>query len=76
MKDIYQFVQNYTPYNEQEEKDKNLILQQLSTDNILSRKNLAAHLTVSAWIVSPDFKKVLMAFHRIYQSFAWLGGTS
>ena len=25
MKDIYQFVQNYTPYNEQEEKDKNLI---------------------------------------------------
>lgn len=38
MKDIYQFVQNYTPYNEQEEKDKNLILQQLSTDNILTRK--------------------------------------
>lgn len=74
MKDICQFVQNYTPYNEQEEKDKNLILQQLSTDNILTRKNLVAHLTVSAWIVSPDFKKVLMAFHRIYQSFAWLGG--
>ncbi|XBG77080.1 hypothetical protein V4S31_08770 [Enterococcus cecorum] len=74
MKDICQFVQNYTPYNEQEEKDKNLILQQLSTDNILTRKNLVAHLTVSAWIVSPDLKKVLMAFHRIYQSFAWLGG--
>lgn len=74
MKNIYQFVQNYIPYNEQEEKDKDLILQQLSADNILTRKNHLAHLTVSAWIVSPDYQKVLMAYHNIYQSYAWLGG--
>lgn len=74
MKNIYQFVQNYIPYNEQEEKDKALILQQLSADNILTRKNHLAHLTVSAWIVSPDYQKVLMAYHNIYQSYAWLGG--
>ena len=74
MKDIYQFVQNYIPYNEQEEKDKALILQQLSAENILTRKNHLAHLTVSAWIVSPDYQKVLMAYHNIYQSYAWLGG--
>lgn len=74
MKNIYQFVQNYIPYNEQEEKDKKLILQQLSADNILTRKNHLAHLTVSAWIVSPDYQKVLMAYHNIYQSYAWLGG--
>jgi len=74
MKDIYQFVQNYIPYNDQEEKDKKLILQQLSADNILTRKNHLAHLTVSAWIVSPDYQKVLMAYHNIYQSYAWLGG--
>ena len=74
MKDIYQFVQNYIPYNEQEEKDKDLILQQLSAENILTRKNHLAHLTVSAWIVSPDYQKVLMAYHNIYQSYAWLGG--
>lgn len=74
MKNIYQFVQNYIPYNEQEEKDKALILHQLSADNILTRKNHLAHLTVSAWIVSPDYQKVLMAYHNIYQSYAWLGG--
>lgn len=74
MKNIYQFVQNYIPYNDQEEKDKALILQQLSADNILTRKNHLAHLTVSAWIVSPDYQKVLMAYHNIYQSYAWLGG--
>lgn len=74
MKNIYQFVQNYIPYNDQEEKDKKLILQQLSADNILTRKNHLAHLTVSAWIVSPDYQKVLMAYHNIYQSYAWLGG--
>lgn len=74
MKNIYQFVQNYVPYNDQEEKDKALILQQLSADNILTRKNHLAHLTVSAWIVSPDYQKVLMAYHNIYQSYAWLGG--
>ena len=74
MKNIYQFVQNYIPYNEQEEKDKALILQQLSAENILTRKNHLAHLTVSAWIVSPDYQKVLMAYHNIYQSYAWLGG--
>lgn len=74
MKNIYQFVQNYIPYNEQEEKDKALILQQLSADNILTRKNHLAHLTVSAWIISPDYQKVLMAYHNIYQSYAWLGG--
>ena len=74
MKNIYQFVQNYIPYNEQDEKDKALILQQLSAENILTRKNHLAHLTVSAWIVSPDYQKVLMAYHNIYQSYAWLGG--
>lgn len=74
MKDIYQLIQNYSPYNEQELKDKDLILNHLSASNILTRKNLLAHLTVSAWIISPDLKKVLMAYHRIYQSFAWLGG--
>ena len=28
----------------------------------------------SAWIVNLDRTKVLMAYHNIYQSWAWLGG--
>ena len=44
------------------------------SDQILTRDNKNAHITVSAWIVDKERKKVLMAYHNIYQSWAWLGG--
>ena len=31
-------------------------------------------MTASSIIVSPDRRRTLMAFHRIYQSWAWTGG--
>lgn len=31
-------------------------------------------MTASAWIVNPGRTKVLMAYHNIYRSWAWLGG--
>ena len=31
-------------------------------------------MTASAWVVSPDRQKVLMAYHNLYDSWAWLGG--
>lgn len=43
-------------------------------DHILTRDNRNAHITVSAWIMDKDRKKVLMAYHNLYQSWAWLGG--
>ncbi|MBQ2991383.1 MAG: NUDIX hydrolase [Clostridia bacterium] len=43
-------------------------------DAILSRENAAAHMTASSVIVSRDRKKTLMAYHRIYDSWAWTGG--
>ena len=43
-------------------------------DHILTRDNRNAHITVSAWIMDRDRKKVLMAYHNLYQSWAWLGG--
>lgn len=38
------------------------------------RNILPGHLTVSSWVVNKDRTKVLMAFHNIYQAWAWLGG--
>ena len=71
---IYQ-VQNLTPVNEQEETDRKTILAFLeSGDDISVRQNLVAHLTASAWVVTPDRQKVLMAYHKLYDSWAWLGG--
>lgn len=45
-----------------------------SFDNILLRSNETAHFTASAWIVSPDHTRVLMAHHNIYNSWSWIGG--
>lgn len=65
----------YCPVNEQEERDKELILHCLKTEpDIFSRENRLAHMTASAWIVNEDRTKVLMAYHNIYQSWSWLGG--
>lgn len=67
---------DYQPFNEQEEKDREVIMRWLQADpeHIFSRENTAAHMTASAWVVSPDRTKVLMAYHNLYDSWAWLGG--
>lgn len=67
-------IENHIPCNAQEAADKALMLQLLSAGDPSTRNNLHAHLTVSAWVVSPDRKKVLMAYHNLYNSWAWLGG--
>ena len=69
-------IRAYIPCNEQEEKDKAEILRWLETGGaeIYTRKNRAAHMTASAWVVDPDRRYVLMAYHNLYKSWAWLGG--
>ena len=68
-------IRSYQPMNEQEERDKELILHCLETEkNIFTRQNRLAHMTASAWIVNPERTKVLMAYHNIYHSWSWLGG--
>lgn len=68
-------LEEYLPWNEQEEKDRELILDCLQTQqDIFSREHKTAHMTASAWIVNPERTKVLMAYHNIYQSWSWLGG--
>lgn len=65
----------FVPQNEQERQDKQELLAWLDSGlDIYSRSCNAAHLTASAWVVSPDRKKVLMAYHNLYHSWAWLGG--
>ncbi len=68
-------VLDYIPVNEQEETDRKTLLRFLeSGDDISIRENLAGHLTASAWVVTPDRTQVLMAYHKLYDSWAWLGG--
>ena len=68
-------IQAYQPVNEQEERDRELILHCLETEeNVFTRENRLAHMTASAWIVNETRTKVLMAYHNIYHSWSWLGG--
>ncbi len=68
-------IKSYKPYNEQEEKDKPLILEWIrNNDNAFLRENTVAHVTASAWVVNKDRSKVLMVYHNIYDSWSWLGG--
>lgn len=77
MIDLLRQIEQYTPFNEQEEKDKELILDCLKNQkDIFTRENKIAHMTASAWIVNREHTKVLMAYHNIYKSWSWLGGHS
>ena len=73
--DLVKRLEEYQPFNEQEEKDKPLILNWIrNQEDAFSRENKVAHITASAWVVNKDRSKVLMVYHNIYNSWSWLGG--
>ena len=73
--EMIQKIREYKPFNEQEERDREVLLRLLSgVEDVYSRENLTAHLTASAWVVNENRDKVLMAYHNIYHSWSWLGG--
>lgn len=70
-----QLIKNYIPYNDEEKKDKELILNSIDTfDEVLTRNNVIAHITSSAFVVNKKRDKVLMVHHNIYNSWSWTGG--
>ena len=65
----------YKPWNAQETQDRAELLRRLeSGEELYGRENASAHLTASAWVVSPDRTQVLLAYHNLYDSWSWLGG--
>ena len=72
---IREAIQNYIPFNEQEAADKALILDFLAKNSdAFYRTNPIAHMTASAWVINPAHDRVLMVYHRIYDSWSWTGG--
>ena len=72
---VYEDIARYEPFNEQERRDKAVILRFLEeNDDAFLRENLIAHMTASAWVVNPKRDRVLMVYHRIYDSWSWTGG--
>lgn len=68
-------IKQYTPINEQEQKDQALILQAIQVfDNLLTRDNELMHITSSAFLVNKARNQTLMVYHNIYNSWSWTGG--
>lgn len=72
---LYEDIKKYQPYNEQEERDKEVMLQFIQNNpDCLERSNRIAHFSASAWAVNRDRTKTLMIYHNIYNSWSWTGG--
>lgn len=72
---LLQSLRTFIPANEQEKHDRDELVRWVECEeNIALRESRAAHLTASSWVVSPDRRQVLMAYHNIYKSWSWLGG--
>ena len=61
----------------QEEVDKKIILDYINNfDDTLTRQNKYGHFTSSAFVLNKERTKILMVYHKIYNSWAWPGGHS
>lgn len=70
-------LEKFVPYNEQEETDKRIMLKYLKDfDDVLTRQNEYGHFTSSSFILNKERTKLLMIYHKIYNSWAWTGGHS
>ena len=73
--DIIKEIKNFVPLCPQEQRDKDGILRFLAGNpDAFERENLTAHMTASAWVLSPDRRQVVMVYHNIYNSWSWTGG--
>ena len=70
-------IEKFNPYNEQEEVDRKIILKYINGfDDVLTRENEYGHFTSSAFVLNKERTKILMIYHKIYNSWAWVGGHS
>ena len=75
--DLKTNIQMFKPYNEQEEVERKMMLEYINKFNdVLTRKNQFGHFTSSAFVLNKERTKILMIYHKIYNSWAWTGGHS
>lgn len=76
MEKLIRTIEAFSSADAQEMADREAILQAIAMDGArtLTRENVLFHFTASSIIVNPAHTKTLMAYHNIYQSWAWTGG--
>lgn len=75
MKRLIEEIRAFEPDCEQERRDQALILDYIEKNpGALWRSDPVAHLTASAWVTNAARDRVLMVYHRLYDSWSWTGG--
>ena len=74
--DILQAVQAYQPYNMEEGKEKQVVLELLAQNKkgLLFRSSHLAHATATAMVFNETKDKILMIKHNIFETWACVGG--
>ena len=68
-------IEKYVPYDEQEERDKEQMLNFIdSFDDVLTRNNTFGHFSSSAFVVNKDRTKMVVVYHNIYGAWIYPGG--
>lgn len=68
-------IEEFIPFNEQEEKDKIQFLEFIdSFDDTLTRDNIFGHFTASAFIVNKERNKMVVVYHIINDDWIYPGG--
>jgi 8-oxo-dGTP pyrophosphatase MutT (NUDIX family) len=64
----------YQPVNAQEATDRAYMLERLAADPLAFDRASPAHVTCSAWTVDATGTQTLLCYHKIYDSWSWIGG--
>ena len=68
-------IENYIPFDEQEQIDKEQFLEFINKfDDVLTRKNIFGHFTASAFVVNKDRTKMVVVYHIINDGWTYPGG--
>ena len=73
--DLRQKIENYVPFNEQEERDKEQFLKFIDTfDDVLTRDNTFGHFSASAFVINKERTKMVVVYHIINDGWIYPGG--
>lgn len=72
---LRQKIENYIPFNEQEERDKDQFLNFIDTfDDVLTRDNIFGHFSASAFVINKERNKMVVVYHIINDGWIYPGG--
>lgn len=72
---LKQQIENYEPFDEQEQSDKEYFLKFIDTfDDTLTRNNVFGHFSSSAFVVNKQRNKMVVVYHIINDGWIYPGG--